>query len=205
MHTVKILTLLVEHHQSLAYLFIFIGLVFEGEFFIIFSGILTHIGALNFFYTLAFILLGGFVKTLLGYQIGRLIHNKWHETRFLKHIEKRVRNVMPRFKKKPFWSIFISKFIIGLNHIVIIYAGFLKINYKKYLKAEIASTVIWAPLLLYIGYLFGYTALSISKEIWKFSLIVLLLIIGFMLLDKLTGKIYELFEEFYDNGNIEKK
>jgi len=205
MHTVKILTILVGHYQALAYLFIFVGLIFEGEFFIIFSGILAHIGALNFFYTLAFILLGGFTKTLLGYQIGRLIHDKWHEAKFLKHIEKRVQNVMPRFKEKPFWSIFVSKFIMGLNHVVIIYAGFLKVDYKKYLKAEIFSTVIWAPLLLYIGYLFGYTALSISKEIWKFSLIVLLLVIGFILLDKLTGKIYELFEEFYDNGNTEKK
>jgi membrane protein DedA with SNARE-associated domain len=94
---------------------------------------------------------------------------------------------------------------MGINHIVIIYAGYLKVDYKKYLRAEICSTVIWAPLLLYIGYLFGYTALSVSKEIWRFSFIVLLLVVGFILLDKSIGKIYELFEEFHGNGNNEKE
>lgn len=107
---------------------------------------------------------------------------------------------MPNFEQKPFWSIFISKFIEGANHIVIIFSGYKKIDYKKYLRAEIISTLIWAPLLLSLGYFFGYTALNISKEIWRFSLIILILMILFFLVDKLIGWIYEIFEEFYD-GN----
>jgi membrane-associated protein len=198
MHTVKILTSLVEHHETLAYFFIFLILVFEGEFIVIITGILVHLGALELVPSLFFLYLGGMGKTFLGYAVGRLIHNKWCDTKFLKHIEKKVYNIAPRFKRKPFWSIFVSKFIMGVNHSVIIYAGYLKIDYRKYLKAEISSTLIWAPLLLFVGYFFGYTALSVSKEIWKFSLIALLLIIGFILLDKLIAWIYELFEEFYE-------
>jgi len=106
--------------------------------------------------------------------------------------------IMPRFDQKPFWSIFISKFIMGANHVVIIFSGYMKIDYKKYLKAEFFSTIVWAPLLLSLGYFFGYTALNVSREIWRFSLVVLLLIIGYILLDKFIGWLYELFEEFYD-------
>ncbi len=201
MHTVKLLTVLVEHHQTLTYVLIFFGLVFEGEIFLISTGILASLGALDLSFVIVFVYAGAFIKTFLGYYIGTLIHDKWHNKKLLKHVEKRIFNLMPRFRQKPFWSIFISKFIMGFNHIVIIFAGFEKISYKKYLQAEISSTIIWAPLLLFIGYFFGYTALNVSREIWKFSLIVLVLVIGYIIFDKLVGWFYELFEEFYAERN----
>ena len=201
MHTVKLLTSLVENHQVLVYALIFIGLVFEGEFILITTGILAHLGALSFPFALVFILIGGVCKTFLGYEIGRFINKKWGETKALKYLEKRVFTVMPNFNKKPFWSIFISKFIMGVNHMVIIFSGYIKIDYRKYIKAEFISTIIWAPLLLSLGYFFGYMALNVSKEIWRFSLIVLLLILGFIVLDKFVGWLYVIFEAFHTNGN----
>jgi len=80
---------------------------------------------------------------------------------------------------------------------VIIFAGFKKINYQEYLKAEISSTVIWAPLLLFLGFSFSYAALHISRDISRFSLVILIFVIGYVLFDKLVGWFYELFEEFY--------
>jgi len=127
-----------------------------------------------------------------------LMQDKWNHTKFFKYIEKRVSNIMPHFKQKPFWSIFISKFIM-INHFVIVFAGYQKINFKKYLKAELLSTVIWAPGLILLGYFFSYTAISVSHEIWRFLMIVLVLIIAFVLFDKLVSRIYEIFEEFYHN------
>ena len=108
-------------------------------------------------------------------------------------------NVFPRFKIKPFWSIFASNFIMGVNYLVVLFCGYEKIDYKKFLKAEISSKLIWAPLLLSLGYFFGYTALHISREIWKFSMVILILFIMFILFDKLVTWFYEIFEEFYDN------
>ena len=197
MHTVNLLTVLVEHNQVLAYILIFFGLIFEGEIFLISTGILAHLGALDIHFVIIFVFCGAFIKTLLGYYIGTLIHKKWHDVKFLKHIEKRVDAIMPHFKEKPFWSIFISKFIMGFNHIVIVFAGYSKVNYRKYLKAEISSTIIWIPLLLFLGYFFSYTALHMSKEIGRFSLIILIFVIGYVLFDKLVGWLYEIFEEFY--------
>jgi len=198
MHTVNFLTLLVEHHHITAYIIIFLGLIFEGEVILIVTGILSHLGALNIWFAICFILFGAFIKTVLGYYIGSLIHDKWHETKFLKFIERRIFHIMPHFNEKPFWSIFISKFIFGVNYMVIIFAGYQKINYRRYLKAEFISTMIWAPLLLVLGYFFSLTALKVSKEILGFSLIVLILIILYFLFDKLVEWIYEIFEEFYD-------
>ncbi|MEK7219283.1 MAG: VTT domain-containing protein [Patescibacteria group bacterium] len=199
MDTVNLLRNLIENYQGLVYFFIFLGLIVEGEFILLATGILFHLGALNVYYTLFFIILGLSSKTLLGYYIGSILRVKWEHTRFLKYLEKRVLSVMPHFKRKPFWSIFISKFIIGINNIVIIFAGYQKIFFKKYLKAEFCSTIIWAPALIWIGYFFSYTALHISREIWRFSVTVMVLTILFMLFDRLVGWVYGIFEEFYDD------
>jgi membrane protein DedA with SNARE-associated domain len=199
MHTVNFLIHLVENHQVLVYLVIYLGLIFEGEFTIISAGILAHLGALNFEAVLFFVLLGGFSKTLLGYALGMFLHKEFHHHRFFKYIQRRVYNILPRFKERPFWSIFISKFIMGINYMVIIFCGFENIEYKKYLKAEISSTLIWGPTLLALGYVFGYTALHISREIWKFSMAILVLFIIFILFDKLVSWLFELSEEIYND------
>ncbi len=198
MYTVNFLINIIQDHQFIAYGLIFIGLIFEGEFILILTGILSHLGALNFYIALVFIFLGGLSKTFLGYYLGTILHKKYKDTKFFLYIKKKVLNFVPNFEKKPFWSIFISKFIMGVNSFVIIFAGYLKVDFKKYLRAEITATIIWVPLLLCLGYFFGYTALSISKEIWKFSLIIVLLMFIFVLIDKFIGWLYEIFEEFYD-------
>lgn len=198
MHTVKLITHLVENHQVLAYAVVFLGLIFEGEIVLISTGILAHLGALNFTFALFFILCGGVAKTFLGYYFGELIHDKWHHTKLVQYLKHRALDVMPAFEQKPFWSIFVSKFIMGVNYIVIIFAGFTKIDYKTYLRAELLSTAIWAPALLSLGYFFSYTALSISREIYRFSLIIIILIISFIILDKFFGFVFRIFEEYYD-------
>ena len=182
----------------MAYAVIFFGLIFEGEFTLISTGILIHLGAINLPLAIFLILAGSLIKTFYCYYFGKLINEKWSHTKFLKYIEKRVNYFLPRFQQRPFWSIFISKFIMWLNFSVIVFSGYSKINFKTYLKAEILSTIIWAPLLLILGYFFSFTALHMSHEIWRFFLIILLFVIGFILLDKIIGWLYEVFEEFYD-------
>ena len=197
MPTVDVLTDLIGNNLVLAYGLIFSATIFEGEIVAIMAGILVLLGALNFWTALLVIFLGGMVKTVGGYFLGKMLYKKLNN-RFFMYIEKRVLRMMPHFEQKPFWSIFISKFIM-MNHLVIIFAGYKNIDFKKYLKAEISSTVFWAPGLMLLGYFFSYAAIRISDEIWRFSLIVLVLIILFIIFDRLLGWIYEIFEGFYNN------
>ena len=200
MNSVHILNHLVWDHQVLAYLLIFIGLIVEGEVVVITAGVLSYLGALDFWLALCFILAGGMVKTFGGYYLGVILQEKYSQANFLKYLKKRVLYFMPRFRERPFWSIFVSKFIMGANHFVIIFCGYEKIDYKKFLRAEISSTVIWAPLLLSLGYFFSYAALHVTREIWRFLMIVFIFYIIFVLFDKLVSWIYEMFEEFYDEN-----
>lgn len=200
MHTVNLLTSLVENHHIVAYVVIYLGILLEGEFFLISAGILAHLGALDLWFVFLITLLGAFSKTFIGYALGEFLFKIFNHHRFFKYIQKRVYILFPSFKVKPFWSIFISKFIAGANNLVIIFSGYEKIDYKKFLKAEISATVIWAPLLLFLGYVFSYTALQISQEVGKFTMIVLALYLAFILFDKFVSWVYELFEETYEEN-----
>lgn len=175
----------------------FLGLIVEGEFILISAGIFLHLGALDINMTMFVIILGLLSKSFLGYYVGFLIQKYWKKIKFLKYIEKRVLRIMPHFKTKPFWSIVLSKFILGANNVVIIFSGFEKISFKKYLKAEFLSTIIWAPIILALGYYFSYTALSVSREVWRFSFIVLIFVITFITIDRFIGWIYVIFEDLY--------
>ncbi|KKU50422.1 MAG: hypothetical protein UX71_C0001G0077 [Parcubacteria group bacterium GW2011_GWA1_47_10] len=201
MHTVNFLIALVEHHQILTYAIILVGLLLEGEVIIISTGVLAHLGALNIWVALVFILAGAFCKTFFGYRLGEFLYHKFNHNRFFRYIQKRVYGVLPGFKSKPFWSIFVSKFIIGANNIVILFAGFEGIDFKKYLRAEIYATLVWAPLLLSLGYIFSYTALSVSSDVWGFLGIMLALFTIFVLFDRFVGWLYEVFQEFYEGKN----
>lgn len=199
MHTIQLLNHLVESNQALAYCILFLGLIFEGEIILISAGVLAHLGAFDFTTALIFIFAGGLVKTFIGYRVGEFLHKKYNHARLFTFLERKVLSVIPRFRERPFWSIFLSKFIMGMNYFVIIFSGYEKINFKKYLKAEIIATIIWAPLLLSIGYFFSYTALSVSKEVSRFLLVILFFTLGFILLEKIVEILYGFYEHFQQN------
>jgi len=207
MHTVEILKHFIENNQLLAYFVIFLGIILEGEIVVISTGVLSSLGAVSFWWSFVFIILGGMVKTIGCYYLGMILYKKYNQHNFFKYLERRVLYFMPRFSKKPFWSIFISKFIMGVNYLVLIFSGYLKINFKTYIKAEVFSTFIWAPALLSLGFFFSQIAFSYSKEISRFSLIVFLFLVVFLLFDKLMASIYRIFQFLKSNGidNNEKK
>lgn len=200
-HIVK----LIENHQSLAYVILFLGVIVEGEFVLIISGILAHLGAINILGILPLVFFGAITKTISWYYLGFFLNKFLPKNKLVKFLEKKVFYFLPNFRGKPFWSIFISKFIIGVNHIVLVLAGFFKVKFKTYFKAEFFSSILWVPIMFFLGYFFSYTALSLTKDLRKFIIIVALFIFGFLILEKIITFFYELYESFMNKEEINKE
>jgi len=192
----------VEIHAIMVYLIITLGVIIEGEIVVIFAGIFSHLGSINIFLALIAVIVGGALKSLLGYVIGFLL-NKHHSHRpFINRIERRISYFLPKFKERPFWSIFISRFfILGIGWFTVLYSGYKNISLKVYVKAEALSLAIWSTGVLALGYFFSFTALSISKDVRKFLGIILIFFILFFIAEKAIAFIVELFsgEEYPDN------
>ena len=85
----------------------------------------------------------------------------------------------------------------------LVYSGYKKINLKTFIKAEISSLITWALFMLFIGYFFSYTALSISRDVRKFIGIILIFFIMFFILEKIIAFIIEFFEIKVNGDNKE--
>ncbi len=199
--SISVIRHFVEVHAVIAYLIIFLGVIIEGEIVVIFAGIFSFLGSLNFFLAFIFVLLGGATKSLLGYVIGFYL-NKHHSHRpFMGKIERRVSYFLPRFKERPFWSIFISRFfILGIGWFTVVFSGYKNISLKIYMKAEALSLILWSICFIGLGHAFGYTALSISRDVRKFLGLILIYFILFFIVERLIAFIVELFtiKEFHE-------
>ncbi len=183
----------IEIHAVAVYFIIFLGVVIEGEIMVIFAGIFSHLGSINIFIALVAVILGGIAKSLIGYTLGFYLQKHHSHRIFVHKIERRISYFLPRFKDRPYWSIFISRFfILGIGWFTVIFSGYNKIPLKIYAKAESYSLAIWSIGVLALGYFFSFTALSISRDVRKFIGIILIFFIMFFILEKIIAFVIEL-------------
>jgi membrane protein DedA with SNARE-associated domain len=182
-------------HAGIIYLLIILGVIIEGEIVVIIAGIFAHLGSINIYFALLFTVIGGGIKSVLGYSIGYYLQKNYSEKRIVLQTENRINYFLPNFLTKPFLSIFLSRFLIlGIYWFALVFSGYKKIKMRTFIKAEISSLVVWALAMLSLGYFFSYTALSISRDIRNFLGIILIFFIMFFILEKIIAFIIELFE-----------
>lgn len=182
-------------HANIAYILIALGVIIEGEVVVIIAGIFAHLGSLNIYLALLATAIGGGIKSILGYSLGYYLQKNHSDKKIVYKTENRINYFLPNFLKRPFLSLFLSRFLIlGIYWFALVYAGYKKIKIKTFIKAEASSLVAWALIMLFIGYSFSYTALSISRDVRKFLGIILIFFIGFFILERVIAFVIELFE-----------
>jgi membrane protein DedA with SNARE-associated domain len=196
MHLVNLFSSFVNIHPGLAYGALFLGVFWEGELTLIAAGILNHLGIFSLWPTLLTAASAAILKTVIGYKIGAFLGKSFPKSRLLKFFERKVLYFLPRFRERPFWSIFVSKFIYGVNNATLVFAGYARANFKEYCLAELLSSVVWLGGMFGLGYFFSRTAFSISHNLRNFLLIVALFIIAFMIVQKVINLIVEIVEEW---------
>lgn len=184
----------IEIHAIIIYFIIILGVILEGEIVVVFAGIFSYLGSIHFFIALIAVILGCAIKSFLGYTIGTFLNKHHSHNNFIKKVEMRLSSFLPHFNEKPFWSIFISRFFVfGVGWFTLVFSGFKKVPIRIYAKAEALSLMIWSVLFLALGFSFGYTALSISRDVRNFIGIILLFFLMFFILEKVLAFIIELF------------
>ena len=201
----KLLSSFVAMHSVLAYGVLFLCVLWEGEITLIMTGIFVHLGVLSAPLAVAVVIVAAIAKTILGYRLGQFLRRKFPHSRFLKILEKRVLYFLPQFRKRPFWSIVVSKFIYGVNNAVLVFAGYVRADFKTYCLAEFISSAVWFGSMFMLGLFFSQTALAISHNVRNFSMLILLFIIGFMIVLKVINLIIEVVEEWTADDIVANK
>ncbi|MBI3634219.1 MAG: VTT domain-containing protein [Candidatus Yonathbacteria bacterium] len=178
-------------HQNIGYILLFFMMVLEGEIFLIIAATLVHLKAFDIGVVFLVSLSGVIVGNIAWYHLGSFIGTRGFAKRMVSRAEKTILYFLPHFRERPFNSIFISKFIYGVNHAVVIVAGVLKIKFSLFLEAETLASIAWVILQMSVGYFFGYAAINITHNVSRFVLIIGVFVIAFILLHKFSIEFYE--------------
>lgn len=191
----------VEMHRQVGYLILFLIMVVEGEMFIILAGILAHLKVFDIGDVIWITFLGVLLGDLLWYQLGVFISGPGKFPDIVRFAEKTVLSFLPRFREKPFKSIFLSKFIYGANHTTLILSGVLKVKFRIFAEAEIIASVIWVLIFSAVGYFFGYAVLAVTHKVSHFILIAVIFMVGFVLIQRFISKRYGEYEHEHEKEN----
>ncbi len=144
-----------------------------------FAGYLAATGQFNLILVIAFSTLGSIIGSLLSYYIGK----RWG-TRLIETYGKYVLVDLDDLKKTEAWfkkrgelTIFASRLIPVVRHLISLVAGVGKMNIKKFTIYTIAGAAIWNALLAYLGYVLGQNWEQVTRYTEELSIIVVILLI----------------------------
>jgi len=118
-----------------------------------FAGYLVATGELNLYLAIIFSTLGSLIGSLLSYYAGKYFGNKFvlHFGRYLLLNEEHLNWTEHWFKKYGEKTIFVSRLIPVVRHLISIPAGVGKMNMSKFIFYTAIGAAIWNTFLLYTG------------------------------------------------------
>jgi membrane protein DedA with SNARE-associated domain len=147
--------------------FAFVGFLFPGTAIMVAAGTLIPSGIIPLWPVLigavAGATLGDFTSYWIGYRFGPVLETQWP---FVSHPHL-LANGHALFEKHGALSVFIGRFLGPLRAVVPLVAGSLQMPVERFLIANVASAIIWAPALLFAGWLTitAIGALSLAKAL----------------------------------------
>jgi membrane protein DedA with SNARE-associated domain len=148
-----------------------------------FAGFLQFMGKMSFINILIFSTLGSIVGSLISYGIGfyggRPVIEKWGKYLLLneKHLIA-TENFFNRFGAK---TIFFSRFIPGVRHLISIPAGTGKMPLSKFIIYTIMGAGMWNSFLTYLGYKLGSNWAAIRKYSEVIDIVLAILIMALII------------------------
>lgn len=193
-HSITYFTHIVQEHRTWGYLLLFLGMVLEGEVFLIASAMLARIGAFDFAEVISIAFAGVMIGDVFWYWVGILLARFNGRFRVVHTAEKTVLLFLPSFHRKPFLSILLSKFIYGINHATLIFSGATRLKFSLFFQAELLSSTVWVAIYAIAGYLFGNAAVAVTRKASHFALLAVVFVVGFMLLERWLSNYYGKYE-----------
>jgi membrane protein DedA with SNARE-associated domain len=152
-----------------------------SEFVMPFAGFLVSQGQFNIVLVIVYSSLGSITGSLLSYYIGKRWGYKLvvsYGKYILVDIED-LKKTEAWFTKRGELTIFISRLVPVVRHLISLVAGIGKMNVKKFLVYTIIGATIWNLFLVYLGYVLGQHWHEITQYTEEIDIgIVILLIIG---------------------------
>lgn len=199
--SIFLFTNFVHDHRYLGYVILFFAMVVEGEVILIVAGMLARLKSFDLGDVLWISFAGVMIGDALWYGFGIFASRSKRFAKFVEYAERSVHTFLPHFRTKPLQSIMLSKFIYGANHATLIVSGIMRVKFSTFIKAEALASFVWVAIYAVAGYMFGHAALAVTHKALRFALIAFIFVVGFILIQRWAGKVYEQRELQEDKNN----
>lgn len=144
-----------------------------------FAGFLASQGKFSFIYVVIFSTLGSIIGSLISYYIGKYGGNPLvlKYGKFLLLDANDLEKTEKWFGKRGERTIFISRFIPVVRHLISIPAGIGKMNIWKFIVYTAFGAAMWNAFLTYLGYVLGENWESMRKYSEYISIAVVIFLI----------------------------
>ncbi len=176
----------------LSYVIIFFGTLIEGEGTILFSSIFAGQGYLSWALLAIVAILGTIAGDLLWYAAGRFLKGTrlgiWCDRRYEKPSTWVNDNIISKYHRYAI----ISKFMYFTTRPTIFLAGWHNFPFKRFLWITTYATIIWAALLLLIGYGFHLTIQAIGFKwiVHRIELFAAVLFLAIFIVERILNKLF---------------
>lgn len=184
------LTFFFESHRFISYLIIFFSIFIEGEIILLLAGVFSHKGYLDVFDVMLVASSAAILHDLFYWSIGEKLL-KTGKTKFLFIDLKKIKGFLEKSSISSGFLIFVSKFAWGLNRVVLIATGYMKISFTKFWRYSVAAAISWSIILVSLGYFFASKTDILKKNFKTATLVLVAFIIGVILLENILRKVLE--------------
>lgn len=173
------------------------GLPIPEEIILIFAGYSVSMGIMNFFPVLLISIFSILLGDNIGYWIARLGRKKIID----KYSEKIPKAKLILEKAEKYYNkfgnffVFISRFVYGLRSASPYIAGVHKMSWPKFMFYTFLSALVYAPLSISLGFLFGESARLIEKSLVSYIFYILIISLFLYILFTIVKKKFPGFFE----------
>ncbi len=175
----------------LAYTIIFVGVMIEGEGIILLASVFALQGHLSWFWLAATAISGTIFGDVLWFEAGRNLKGTRLGTWLDKRYEKTGGWVNDMLVDRYHWYAVVSKFMYFTTRPTIFLAGWHDFEFKKFLKITTYATIIWAAVIMIIGYGFGQAInqIGFKKITHRIELFAIVVFLGIFIIEWVIKKL----------------
>ena len=183
---------LIAFLESSKYVLIFIGSYVEGSAVMMTTGLLWHIGTVEFWPAYLALLLGDVLSDtmwyLIGYYAARPFFTRWGH--WFGMTPEVIEKVEGRFNHYHTKILIISKLTMGFGLAVpvLTVAGMLRVPFMRYITINVLGGIVWILFLMGIGYYFGNLLAYIPKD-FQIAIAIAVPVIFFVILRAISQKL----------------
>lgn len=158
--------------KPLGYILAFFGMVFEGDGALFTLAFLTAEG----FFDVCDMLIVVFLSVLFGDTLWYWIGRKYIASfpRIAGWVDRFAKSFDRHLLERPTRTLLLTKFVYGAHHAVLVRAGMSKMDFRKFIKSDLISIVVWIGVIGSLGY-FSSVSLAYEKKYLRYAEISLLI------------------------------